>query len=98
LVATEKNDAKVVEELYFMILCRPPTPKELAHGVQAIRGAGDEHALLMAEYTKLVDAVTAYEKQLSAKQAEWEKNYRNVVGWTVLDPASAVTTGKAKLT
>ena len=27
ILATEKNDAKVIEELYLAILCRPPTPR-----------------------------------------------------------------------
>jgi hypothetical protein len=98
LVAAEKDDAKVVEELFLAILCRPPTPTELAAGIKAIQGAGDEHALLVSEYKKLTDAVAAYQQQIPAKQIAWEKNYKNLALWTVLDPAKATSSGGAVLT
>ena len=35
LLAAEKSDARLVEELYLAILCRPPTKQELKTGVGA---------------------------------------------------------------
>ncbi|HEV2949964.1 MAG TPA: DUF1553 domain-containing protein, partial [Gemmataceae bacterium] len=97
LVATEKDDAKVVEEMFLSILCRKPTAAELAAGIKTVQGAADEHAGLVAEYQKLVDSLAAYEKQLPAKQAAWEKSQSNLVEWTVLDPTSFTSAGGASL-
>src|SRR5262249_23539169 len=47
LVAAEKDDAKVVDELFLAILCRPPTPKERAAAVQALQGNEKEQARLL---------------------------------------------------
>lgn len=98
LVATEKDDAKVVEEMFVSILCRKPTAAELAAGVKTVHGAGEEHSQLMAEYQKLVDALAAYEKQIPAKQTAWEKGQTNLVEWNVLDPTSFTSAGGASLT
>jgi hypothetical protein len=98
LVAVEKDDAKVVEEMFVSILCRKPTAVELAAGIKTIQGATDEHANLLAEYQKLVDALNAYEKQIPAKQAAWEKSQSNLVEWTVLEPTSVTSAGGASLT
>src|SRR5262249_6205203 len=46
---------------------------------------------------KLVDALAAYEKQLPAKQAAWEKSQTNLVEWTPLDPTSFISAGGAIL-
>ena len=98
LVAAEKDDAKVVDELFLAILCRPPTPKERAAGVRALQGNEKEHARLLEEYNRRKDALAAYEKQLPAKQAEWEKAFRGATDWTVLEPIEAVSKGGATLT
>jgi hypothetical protein len=97
IVATEKDNAKVVEELFLAILCRPPTPEELASGLKAFQGSDDEYARLVAEHDKLKAALDAYEKQLPARQAEWEKTAQTAA-WTVLEPASFKSTGGATLT
>jgi hypothetical protein len=89
LVSEEKDDRKVVEQLFLAILNRPPTPGELETGVRSLTGAADEFARLQAEYAKLTDALAAYEKDLPAKQAEWEKKYANVAPWTVLEVVKA---------
>jgi len=41
LVATEQNDAKVVDELFIAILCRPASPREIEVGISAIREGDD---------------------------------------------------------
>jgi hypothetical protein len=88
LVKTEPDDAKVVEELFFAILCRPPTEDELVAGLKALKGAEEEFARLVAEHDQLVAAVKSYEQQLVARQAEWEEDAHHLT-WTVLDQVSA---------
>ncbi len=39
LTATLKDDAQIVQELYFAILCRAPTQKELETGLSAFAPA-----------------------------------------------------------
>jgi hypothetical protein len=88
LVATEKNDTRIVEELFFSILCRPPTEEELAAGLRALQGSAEEYARLVAEHDQIQAEVAAYEQQLAARQAEWEKKARDW-NWTVLELTSA---------
>ncbi|HKD37067.1 MAG TPA: DUF1549 and DUF1553 domain-containing protein [Pirellulales bacterium] len=89
LVANEKDDSKLVDEIFFRILSRPPTAKELSAGVEALKAFDDDHAKLVAE-------LAAYEKTLPAKQAEWEKNAAAPV-WTPLDVGIAKSTSGATL-
>jgi hypothetical protein len=97
LVLAEKDDAKVVEELFLSILCRPPTPKELAEGMQALKGNEAEFARLEKEHARLQAVLAAYEQQLPARQAAWENEVKKTT-WTVLDPASLKSKGGATLT
>jgi len=97
MIGTEKDDAKVVEEMFLSILCRKPTAGELAAGIKTVQGAHEEHAQLLTEYQKVVEALAAYEKQIPAKQAAWEKSQTNLVEWTTLDPTSFVSAGGAIL-
>ncbi|HEY2147135.1 MAG TPA: DUF1549 and DUF1553 domain-containing protein, partial [Pirellulales bacterium] len=89
LVASEKDDAKLVEEIFFRILSRPPTAKEMSAGVEALKAFDDDHAKLVAE-------LAAYEKTLTSKQAEWEKSAAAPV-WTPLDIGIANSTAGATL-
>jgi hypothetical protein len=88
LVATEKDDRRVVEELFLSILCRPPTAQEVAEGVKALRGDTDEYTRMFREHAAAEAALTAYDKGRPARQAKWEKLSRQAV-WTVLEPISA---------
>jgi hypothetical protein len=97
LIASEKDDGKVVEEMFLAILCRLPNAQERAEGITALRGAGDEYKRQLAEHLRARDALAAYEKPLAAKQAAWEKESRHTA-WTVLEPASATAMNGAVLT
>jgi hypothetical protein len=88
LVATEKDDAKVVEELFLTILCRPPTKEELDAGLTALKGSSEDFARLVEEHDKIQAELAAYEEQLPDRQAEWEKSVKGGF-WTVLEPTSA---------
>ncbi len=98
LCATQKDDAKVVEELYLAVLCRPPTPAELKEGLQALKDGEPDYAAAVAEHNKRTAELAAYEKSLDAKQAQWEKDLKTAPVWTVLDVDSAKSTGGATLT
>jgi hypothetical protein len=92
LVASEKDDRKVVEGLFLAILCRRPTEEEIATGIEALRGGDEELAALKA-------ALAAYEKDVvPGREAEWMKTARATTAWTVLDPASMKSAGDATLT
>jgi len=67
LVAQEKDDRKVVAELFLRILNRLPTEKEIASGVATLQYQDDASGALQAE-------LAAYEQTLPAKQAAWEQN------------------------
>lgn len=98
LVATENDDGKVVDELFLAVLNRLPSPKEREAGVQSLKGNQEEYVRLVKEYEKAVAAVKSYEEQLPAKQAQWEADYHKSTTWSVLDTASAVSSGGAVLT
>jgi hypothetical protein len=98
LTATEKNDARIVEELFLAILCRQPSKAELETGLKTLKAGQAEHARFAAEYDRLAADVKAYEKRLPNLQAEWEKKFAHEAVWTVLEPASAHSAGGATLT
>jgi hypothetical protein len=91
LVAAEKDDAKVVEEIFMSILCRLPTAQETAAAVTAIKAEQEEQLKRAAE-------LAAYEReQLPARQAQWEKSQSPAV-WQPLEPATLASAGGAMLT
>jgi hypothetical protein len=94
LIASEKDDAKVVEELFLAILGQFPSKKQLAAGVEAIRGGKEEYAEMVAKHKQLVAAVQDYEKLLPARQVAWEQGLKkSAVSWTVLDPTAFKSRG-----
>jgi hypothetical protein len=98
LVAADKDDARVVEEIFMSILSRPPTKGELDLGRKSLAGDKGEFERLRQEYQKLLAELNAYEKQLPARLADWEAAARKTTAWTVLEPTSATSRGGATLT
>ncbi len=98
LVAGEKSDVKVIEELFLAIVCRPPTKAEVAECLEAMKGGQEEFeglARLRAEKEKVL---ADYEKQLAAKQAAWEASVKKTPSWTVLQPDVLKSAAGATLT
>src|SRR5262249_45010459 len=93
LVTTEKDNAKVIEELFMAILNRPPSQEEIQKGIKAIEDTQGEFDRLVEENAVHQQALAAYEKQVPAKQAEWEAKLKDTTAWTVLD-AEAKPLGK----
>jgi hypothetical protein len=98
LLAGEKDDAKVVEGVFLSVLCRMPTKKEIDRGIQAMKDGEEEYKQVVAESERYAHDLAEYEKQIPAKQAEWEKKLKDVPVWTVLDPAELKGNGKIVLT
>ena len=86
LAATVKDNAKFVEEIYLSTLSRLPTPEELQLGLKAIKEAEADYKVIAVEHSKKLEALRAYEKQLDAKQADWEKKQQGAPKWEVLSP------------
>ena len=91
LVATEKDDRRVIDEIFLSVLCRPPSEPEVASALDAIRAEKEEQE-------KQVAALATYERDvLPKKQADWEQS-QAAVNWVVLEPASLASAGGATLT
>lgn len=90
-VAAEKDDTKVIEEIFLSILCRRATEAEVKAALETIQAEKAEHEKHAAE-------LAAYERDvLPKRQAEWEQNQSPAV-WTVLDAATLASAGGATLT
>jgi hypothetical protein len=96
LVAAEKDDRKVVEEIFLSILCRLPTPQEAAAGTKAMLGNEEEFNRLTAEHNRAQAELTAYESKLSARLAEWERAVQKNP-WMVLEPTGLKSKGGSTL-
>jgi hypothetical protein len=87
LVLSEKNDDRVVEEIYLSVLNRLPTAKEKAAGVTALRSAAADHQQLMADYSAKKAALDQYTQTLDEKQKAWEARLQSQrpTNWIPLD-------------
>jgi hypothetical protein len=95
IALAEKDDAKVVEELYLAILNRRPTAREIKIGVEALRDNDVEFARLNAERKKRSDALAAYEAQLPQIVARFEESAMRTPSWTPLDATTMKSQGGA---
>jgi hypothetical protein len=79
LVAEEKDDQKLIEEVFLRFLARMPSEREMELGLSALKEAG-------ADYDRLAKALAEYEaNQLPAKQAAWEKGLGVETVWQPLE-------------
>ncbi len=97
LVATEKDDVKVIEEIYLACLSRLPTKTELQAGLQALKDGEEDYAALAAEHKKRTDALAAYQKLVDGRQAKWEADTKTAAAWSPLEIVSAKSVGGAVL-
>lgn len=73
LVATEKDDKKIVNELFMRILNRAATEKELTDTVKIFKQVKPEHETLLKQ-------LTAYEEQLKPILLKKEKEREKLIG------------------
>jgi hypothetical protein len=85
LVASTADDEQLITEIFLRVLARKPTPDELALSRETLDQVGAGHESLVA-------ALTAYESQLPAKQAEWERRATTVTQWKTLEAAEVRST------
>ncbi len=80
LVAAEKDDGKLIQEVFLRFLARNPTEQEIKLGTEALKGSAAEH-------DKAAAVLAEYEKTIPAKQIAWELSAGKPVTWTALDPS-----------
>jgi hypothetical protein len=85
LLAAEPDDRKVVGDIFLSILCRPPTEKELAEGLKTLHANQDVYERLAAEYRQRKAELDVYDKQLVARQSQYEAELKQTPDWVVLD-------------
>jgi hypothetical protein len=98
LLASEKDDAKLIEELYLAILSRLPTKQEVASGIKALQGTDADLAQLQSEKKRRQDLLDDHEKRLPGLQAAWEKTVVRAPEWSVLEPKVMKSKGAATFT
>ncbi len=93
LVAGQKDDAKVVEEVYLAVLARRPSAKETEAGVTALRSAGPDHAAMVGIHKTRLAAFNAYKATLDGRQAAWEQGRlaEKPTAWVNLDIEKATS-------
>lgn len=87
----EKDDAKVVEEIYLSVLNRKPTDTEVKIGVKALRDGAADHAALAAEYGNRKKAFDDYAATVDGKLPKYEDGLRaqKPTAWTTAKPTKA---------
>ena len=100
LVASEKDDAKVIEGLFMSILCRPPSAGEAAAGLKLLRDPKSKEVYdqLAKDYHKRKAELDTYEKQFAARQTAWETDLQKQPAWIILDPKTFTSSAGATLT
>jgi hypothetical protein len=98
LMAVEKDNGRVIEEIYLAALCRLPTAGEKAAGLKAMQEGEEDYAGTIAEHKRRLDALNAYQAQLDARQAAWEAEMKKSPLWTPLEAVSATSKAGATLT
>ena len=78
LVATEKDDAKLIEQVFLRFLARRPTDAEVKLGIASLAAPAEDVG-------KLTTQLAEYEKTIPAKLAAWEKELGGEVTWRPLE-------------
>ncbi|MCA9200122.1 MAG: hypothetical protein KDA87_21435, partial [Planctomycetales bacterium] len=89
LVADNRNDAQVIEELFLRFLARPPHAGELQVCLATLEAA-------QTDATAAENARDQILSQLAAKQAEWEASVGQPVVWTTVSEAVANSEQRAE--
>ena len=96
--AKYKDDKEFVEAIYLSVLARTPTTKEVESATKALHDGETDYTALVADFQLKQKAFTNYEKQLDARQSEWEKRLSHAPTWEPLTVTKAVSPDKATLT
>ncbi len=90
---SEKDDAKVVEEIYLSVLNRRPTAEETKVGVKAMRDGVADYPALSAEYVKRKGVFDDYAKNIDGKLPAYEAGLKaqRPTAWTAAKPEKATS-------
>ena len=94
-----KDDAKVVEEVYLSVLNRFPTEAEKKAGITAIQSAGADFKRIVNDYTTKGEVFKAYQATLDEKQLKWEEGLlaQKPTTWTNLEVTAMTAKSGATL-
>ena len=98
LLTSEKDDKKLVEELFLSIINRYPSESELQASLKAIKDGEPEFPPLVEEYKKRQKALEDYQKTEPQRQQQWEKSYTKVADWEKIKEAKVAAKSKATFT
>ncbi|MCY2972359.1 MAG: DUF1553 domain-containing protein, partial [Planctomycetota bacterium] len=98
LLGTQKDDSKLVEELFLSVLNRPPTQPEINAGLKALKDGEPEFQPLMEEFNRRAEALEIHKKSESQRITQWEKSYTKVAEWENIKTSTASAKSKAKFT
>jgi hypothetical protein len=98
LLRKEKDSARVVEELYLAMLCRKPTPKELAAGLKALKDGEDDFGEMVAEAKKRQAALAAYLQTIPTRMTAWEAGLQRRPEWQPVEIVKMTAKSGATLT
>jgi hypothetical protein len=100
LLAAEKDDRKVVEEIYLAMLSRLPTATELQAGLQSLKAGEEDYEGLVAAAKQQQDALTAREKVVDAQEAKWAAELKDAAPptWETVEIVNAISNRGATLT
>ncbi len=77
LVATEKDDAKLIEQVFLRFLARRPTEAEIKFSLESLQAPP-------GEVERATAAISDYEKSIPEKLAKWESEVQEATVWTPL--------------
>jgi hypothetical protein len=89
LLRTEKDDRRVIEEVYLAFLCRLPTAKEMEAGLKALKDGEEDYNELLARANQRKEALAAYEKTIPARLTAWEAGLSRRPEWKPVEIVSA---------
>lgn len=98
LLSTQKDDRKLIEEVFLALLNRIPTETEIQASLRAFKDGEPEFPLLVEEYEKRQKALTDYQKSEPQRQHQWEKSYSKAAQWEKIKEATITPKSKAKVT
>ncbi len=96
LAAAEKDDAKLIQELYVAFLSRFPNPEEVKIGVAALKGNEEDFQVLLKERRRREAILVEHEKRLPELQTAWEASAARTPIWQVVEAVDVKGLGGEK--
>jgi len=96
LLNTQKDDTKLIEELFLSVLNRPPTQPEINAGLKALKDGEPDFQPMVEEFNRRTEALEIYKKSETQRLDQWEKSYTKVAQWENIKAANASAKSQAK--